>query len=92
MRIGRYLGAILREEGFTNVEISASYDCYWGPESVGALVAAWVGFPFLDQAVEVGLTDKASTENIRTAYREWGEIPDAFLAWPMCQVVGWKVN
>jgi hypothetical protein len=90
MRIGSRLGAILRGEGFTDVEASASYDCHWEPESVGALVAAWVEFPFLDEAVELGWTDDATIEKIRAAYREWGEIPDAFLAWSMCHVVGWK--
>jgi ubiquinone/menaquinone biosynthesis C-methylase UbiE len=88
MRIGRRLGAILRREGFTEVEASASYDWYWGPESVGALVAAWVEFPFLDEAVELGWADVATIERIRAAFREWEEFPDAFFAWPMLDGLG----
>jgi hypothetical protein len=57
---------------------------------VGALVLASVEFPFLDEAVELGWADVATIDEIRAAYREWGELPDAFLGWPMCQAVGRK--
>ncbi len=90
MRIGRRLGALLMGEGFTRVEASASYDCHWGSETVGALAAAWIEFPFLDEAVMLGWTDSTTVEKIRGAFRDWKESPDAFFAWSQCQAVGRK--
>jgi hypothetical protein len=81
---------LLKGEGFTGVEASASFDCHWGPKAVGALAAAWIEFPFLDEAVVLGMTDSTTVEKIRDAFREWKESPDAFFAWSQCQAVGRK--
>jgi SAM-dependent methyltransferase len=90
MRIGRRLRGLLKGEGFSEVEASASYDCHWGSQAVGALAAAWIEFPFLDEAEALGWTDSATVEKIRDAFRKWRQSPDAFFAWSQCQAVGRK--
>jgi ubiquinone/menaquinone biosynthesis C-methylase UbiE len=90
MRIGRRLGALLRAEGFTHIQASASFDCHWGPQAVSALADAWVEFPFLDEAVTLDMADQSTVNNIRDAFQEWKQSPDAFFAWSQCQVVGMK--
>jgi ubiquinone/menaquinone biosynthesis C-methylase UbiE len=90
LRIGRRLGTLLQEEGFAEVQASASYDCHWGLKTVTAIAVAWIEFPFLDEAVALGMTDSATVEEIRDAFRVWRESPDAFFAWSQCQAVGRK--
>jgi ubiquinone/menaquinone biosynthesis C-methylase UbiE len=90
LRIGRRLGALLQAEGFRAIEASASFDCHWGQKAVNAIAAAWIEFPFLDEAVALDMSDSVEVTEIRDAFRAWKESPEAFFAWSQCQAVGAK--
>ena len=100
-RLGRHLGALLRESGFDRVEVSASYNVYgnFGNaedlgefHNVGLFFAArYAEHPeFASRAMELGLADHKSMQNFVKSLRSWGEHPDSLFAYSNCEAVGWK--
>ena len=45
---------------------------------------------FADQVIELGWMDRAEIENVKAAWKDWGENPDAFWARSWCEAIGWK--
>jgi len=91
--IGRRLRSLLNEIGLKRVEASASFECHGTPESVqfaGDGAADYFSGTFADQVIELGWLDRAEIENVKAAWKAWGENPDAFWARSWCEAVGWK--
>jgi ubiquinone/menaquinone biosynthesis C-methylase UbiE len=92
-RIGKQLSALVRQAGFTHLEVSASYECF------GASVAQRRATPsqmlehwqmILEQALQLGWIDQNTSVQIEAAWQGWSRHPDAFLAVPRWEVVGWS--
>jgi len=92
-RIGKQLSALVRQAGFTHLAVSASYECY------GASVAQQQADPaqmlehwqmILEQALQLGLIEQNASVQIEEAWQGWSSHPDAFLAVPRWEVVGWS--
>jgi len=91
--IGRRLRSLLNEIGLKRVEATASFECHGTPESVqvaGDGAADYFSGTFADQVVELGWMDRAEIENLKAAWKAWGENPDAFWARSWCEAIGWK--
>ena len=92
--IGQMQHALLREAGFIQRIVTASFECDTDPTQNRAMAraaAAWVQEKsFGSKLVELGLTTGAELEQIAEAWQSWGEHPDSFMASPWCEVVGWK--
>jgi ubiquinone/menaquinone biosynthesis C-methylase UbiE len=90
---GRHQKRLLREAGFVRIEASASCEYYGAPEAVRALIES-VAIPMTlqlaDRFIELGWVDQEKIDATIKAFREWEENPDAFVAWPMCEAVGYK--
>jgi hypothetical protein len=85
VRIGKKLRSFLRQAGFVDVEASASYDCYGTADRVLALAEAMAKRS--DKDAQTGDQEAAQ---IATAWRRWGQSPDAFAAQSLCEAVGWR--
>jgi hypothetical protein len=45
---------------------------------------------FPARVIALGWADHATLEDMKKAFRAWGEHPDAFFAASRCEAVGWK--
>jgi ubiquinone/menaquinone biosynthesis C-methylase UbiE len=91
--MGRYLRATLLEAGFVRVVGSASSEYYGDPQgtrTIGEAVTrllgagAWGG-----EVIAKGFASRETLDRIAEAWRVWGERPDAMLATPHGEAVGW---
>lgn len=91
---GRSQRAILREAGFVNVQVSASYDSYGSAEAtrgVGKYLAELLLQPHAVHVItEQQWASQTELEVMSVALKSWGEDPDAFWARARCEAVGWK--
>ncbi|MEH1888683.1 MAG: methyltransferase domain-containing protein [Nostoc sp.] len=78
--VGRELRALLRQSGFTNIQASASYQCYEPLSEATEYLAL-----LIEASAKV---DEATA--MSSALREWSQHPDGFFAQAWCEVVGWK--
>ena len=92
-RIGKQLSALVRQAGFTHLEVSASYECYGAsvphrraPPS--QMLEHWQ--MILEQALQLGWIEQTACAQIEAAWQGWSRYPDAFLAVPRWEVVGWS--
>lgn len=87
---GRRQRAVLREAGFKRIEAGATYDIedpkVWGERNAKLLEE--IDMP--RQAVELGWTDQSAIDDMKSAFRLWGQNPDAFFAVARCEAIGWK--
>jgi ubiquinone/menaquinone biosynthesis C-methylase UbiE len=91
--LGREHRALLRQAGFVNVMASATYESYGTEEQVrlwGQTMARFLATesqlkPFLQAGANL-----AELEEMRQAWLEWSENPDAFCADVRCEAIGWK--
>jgi ubiquinone/menaquinone biosynthesis C-methylase UbiE len=91
--IGRRLRSLLNKIGLKRIEASASYECHGASESVratAAVASTYFSGIFADQAIELGWMDRSEIETIKTAWKAWGEDPNAFWARSWCEALGWK--
>jgi len=91
--IGRQLRSLLNELGLKRVEASASYECHGTSESVqmaADLAASYFSGTFADQVIKLGWMDRSDIDNVKTAWKVWGDNPNAFWARSWCEAVGWK--
>ena len=90
LRLGRRHRQLLREEGFTEIEATASYDCFGNTESTTGFAHFWADI-FLPQHREQILAQAwaSATEldAMAEALRAWGRHPDAFYARCRCEAV-----
>jgi ubiquinone/menaquinone biosynthesis C-methylase UbiE len=92
-RIGKQLSALVRQAGFTQLAVSASYECFGasGPPRRATpfqMLEHWQ--MILEQSVQLGWISQDTSAQIETAWQGWGKHPDAFLAVPRWEVVGWS--
>ena len=91
---GRSQRAKLREAGFVNIQVSASYDCYGTAEAtqrVGKYFAELILQPnTANVVIEQEWGNQAELEEMSAALEAWGKHPDAFWARARCEAVGWK--
>jgi SAM-dependent methyltransferase len=92
MRLGKQLSALVRHAGFPHLEVSASYECY------GAAVPHRRATPtqilehwqlILEQVLQLGWITQDTKAQIEAAWQAWSTHPDAFMAAPRWEVVGW---
>ncbi len=89
--VGRQLRGLLREAGFTNIKVSASYECYENLSSIAEYLALRIeSSQSIDQSVEKGWTDSQSLRAMSKALREWSQHPDGIFAQAWCEAVGQK--
>lgn len=89
--IGRELGALVRQAGFTTIKATASYEVY---ESL-SLIAEYLALRIeasveIEQVIEKELVDKRSLTIMSGSLREWSQHPDAFFAQAWCEVIAQK--
>jgi ubiquinone/menaquinone biosynthesis C-methylase UbiE len=93
-RLGRRLRGLLHEAGFVDVAASASYEYYGDPEAmrfISNIAASRCQEPdFVEQVVKRGLADRQRLEEIRSAFLQLPERPDAFCAIAHGEAVGRK--
>jgi ubiquinone/menaquinone biosynthesis C-methylase UbiE len=91
--LGKYQRSLLQQAGFENVQVSATYECYGTEETSrawGNVVADFLSeTSFIEQFLELGV-ERSEIEEMRTAWREWGENPDAVFADSFVETIGWK--
>ncbi len=91
---GRSQWAILREVGFVDIQVSASFDSYGTAEAtrgVGQYLAGLLLEPDgIRVMTEQQFASQSELEEMSAAYKAWGEHPDAFCARARCEAVGWK--
>lgn len=91
---GRSQRARLREAGFVNIQVSASYDSYGTAESTKGVSNYFANLllqsPNSNVITEQQWASRAELEEMSAAFKAWGEHPDAFWARARCEAVGWK--
>jgi ubiquinone/menaquinone biosynthesis C-methylase UbiE len=91
--LGKYQRSLLQQAGFENVQVSATYECYGTEETSrawGNVVADSLSEEsFIEQFLELGV-ERSEIEEMRTAWREWGENPDAVFADSFVETIGRK--
>ena len=92
-RIGKQLSTLVRQAGFSHLTVSASYECFGasGPQGRATplqMVEHWQ--MILEQALRLGWISQETRAQIEAAWQEWLRHPDAFLAVPRWEVVGWS--
>ena len=92
---GRHQLRWLREAGFDQLVVSASYDCWTStPEETrrnACFLAELVGkSAFASQLIEAGLADSAALARMSEDFIAWGRHPHAFAAEAWGEAVAWK--
>jgi hypothetical protein len=88
----RHHRAVLREAGFVRVSASANCDSFGTPQAtqwLGEFMARYIPSN-LETALRQGWVDNELVERMSTAWKAWGEHPDAFAAVLRCEALGWK--
>ncbi|MBI4340480.1 MAG: methyltransferase domain-containing protein [Chloroflexi bacterium] len=84
----------LQKAGFVRCEIAARYENYGSAEDTrfrAELEAQRLEqLPFYQQAVDKGVVNRLTLDTWAAEMRAWGARPDAFLARPWCEAIGWK--
>ncbi len=92
MRRGKQLSPLMRHAGFPHLEVSASYEYY------GASVPSRQATPaqflanwhlILEQVLQLGWIEQETKAQVDAAWHTWSMHPDAFVAAPRWEVVGW---
>ena len=95
-RMGRDLGKLLREAGFVEVTMSASYDVSSDPESrriwVEGMLSLLTKADFVERAITGGFSTTEELESLRKAWVAWQEVPDAIIALSHFEVTGRKAH
>jgi ubiquinone/menaquinone biosynthesis C-methylase UbiE len=90
---GREHRALLRAAGFGRIVASAGVWAQGTPEETRDLAAldhALMTRPeFVERVVAEGWADRDHLARLAAAWLEWGEHPDAFSAFLLCQAVAW---
>ena len=82
---GRNQLSYLRQAGFSEIKVSASYDCWTSSPSAAHQVALYmasycISDEFAQPIIDLGLSDRPTLERISKELRNWGDSPDAFAA------------
>ena len=88
---GRHLKAWARRAGFAEVRCSASLWLFESDEDRAWWGGMWaeraVASAFADNAVRLGLAERADLERISAGWRRWADDPDGWLLMPHAEIV-----
>lgn len=88
--VGSRLRGLLHQVGCVRVVATASYECHGTEASLAQLGGMGEGMLGSQELfVRGGVLDAARAEELRQALQAWSQRPDAFLARPWCEAVGW---
>lgn len=89
--VGRELRILLRQSGFSQIQASASYECYEPLSVISDYLALGIeASKTVDQAVEKGWADAKSLSRMSYALRDWSQHPDGLFAQSWCEAIGIK--
>jgi ubiquinone/menaquinone biosynthesis C-methylase UbiE len=92
--LGCRLRGLLHQAGFVEIQATASYDSYGDPQAVRfiAEVAArrCQEADFCEQVLALGLASRERLDELRAAWEQWTDRPDAFCAIAHGEAVGHK--
>jgi len=82
---GRNQISYLRQAGFSEIKVSASYDCWTSSPDVARQVALYmaahcISDEFTQPIIDLGLSDRPTLDRISKELNNWGDNPDAFAA------------
>ena len=82
---GRNQLSYLRQAGFSDIKVSASYDCWTSSPDVARQVASYmaaycISDEFIQPIIDLGLSDRPTLEMISKELHNWGKNPEAFAA------------
>jgi SAM-dependent methyltransferase len=94
-RYSRHLRTLMLETGFARTQgIAHAPEVYGDLERTRWFAEFAVGLFGAQSMSEVivreGWATRAELDAMLDAFREWGELPDAFAAWLYCGALGWK--
>lgn len=88
--IGRELGLLLREAGFTRINLTASYECYENRQAIAEYLALRIeAVPTLDTGKSGGV-DNSQISRMAAALRSWSNHPASLFAQAWVAAVGWN--
>jgi SAM-dependent methyltransferase len=94
-RYSRHLRTLMLETGFARTQgIAHAPEVYGDLERTRWFAEFAVGLfgaqSMSEVIVKEGWATRAELDAMLDAFREWGELPDAFAAWLYCGALGWK--
>lgn len=94
-KIGKHHKGLLRQAGFTDVAISATYEVYDSDEAVRhwgqTLAQAWAEEAFVEQLIRNGFASLEEIRDMSRAWQVWSDDSDAFFADAWFSAVGRKL-
>jgi SAM-dependent methyltransferase len=92
---GRNQFAVMRQVGFRDLKVSASYDCWTETREEARAAVNWSAIhctsrDYVEAMTAMGLSDRSRLEEIATAVRAFGEDENAFAAEAWGEAVAWK--
>jgi SAM-dependent methyltransferase len=92
---GRNQLSYLRQAGFSDIKVSASYDCWTSSPDLTYQVASYMAAhcmsdEFIQPIIELGLSDHPTLEKIGNELLVWGKTPDAFAAEAWGEAIAYK--
>ena len=92
--IGKELKGHIHRAGFVDIQLACSFTTFSTPEEVSRiyeLLNGWfVSEEIVGAAIKYGAWTKDLTDKISLAYKEWKNIPEAFLAVAYCELLARK--
>lgn len=89
--IGRHLGTFLKQAGFTQIQATASYECYQNLSVIAEYLALRIeSSEKIDQAIEQNWTDAKTLKKMSQALREWSQHSEGMFAQAWCEAVAYK--
>jgi len=92
---GRNQLSYLRQAGFSDIKVSASYDCWTSSPDVAQQVASYmaahcISDEFIQAIIDLGLSNRSALERISKELMIWGDNPDAFAAEAWGEALAYK--
>ncbi|WP_190802627.1 methyltransferase domain-containing protein [Leptolyngbya sp. FACHB-261] len=93
--IGRQLGALLRQAGFTNIKVSASYQCYENLSLIAEYLALQIEASDSNEQSNrskenAGSSRHQSCAEMGNTLRAWSQHRDSWFAQAWCEAVAYK--
>lgn len=87
--VGRRLGALALEAGFSRIKLTASYECYEDLRAIAELLARRIEVsPTIEGTATLERADASQIAEMARALRTWSAHPDAFFAQTWVAAVG----
>jgi ubiquinone/menaquinone biosynthesis C-methylase UbiE len=87
VHVGRKFKALLRKAQFSNLEFSATYECYRSLELIGEYLAERLDRSLANAA---SASDRQRIERFASALRDWSRCEDGVFAQSWCEILGTK--